>query len=141
MNFCFCLKFVLKVFFLFKRKSFIEIYNNGLISVLIIYFDRVLYFFYKIKCMKKINVFFWKLKIKYVYYSKNNFVFYIIYMIFMIYIIILKEMFFCVCFFFLIMYIYGIYVFLKWCMCFWENIYKDFIGEIVFICNLGNLGV
>lgn len=58
MNFCFCLKFVLKVFFLFKRKSFIEIYNNGLNSVLIIYFDRVLYFFYKIKCMKKINVFF-----------------------------------------------------------------------------------
>lgn len=141
MNFCFRSKFALKAFFLFKRKSFIEIHNNGPISALITYFDRVSYFLYKIKCMKKINAFFWKSKIKYAYYSKNNFVFYITYTTFMIYIIISKETSFCVCVFFLIMHIHGIYVFLKWCMRLWENIHKDSTGEIVFTCNLGNLGV
>lgn len=141
MNFCFRSKFALKAFFLFKRKSFIEIHNNGPNSALITYFDRVSYFFYKIKCMKKINAFFWKSKIKYAYYSKNNFVFYITYTTFMIYIIISKETSFCVCVFFLIMHIHGIYVFLKWCMRLWENIHKDSTGEIVFTCNLGNLGV
>lgn len=99
MNFCFRSKFALKAFFLFKRKSFIEIHNNGPNSALITYFDRVSYFFYKIKCMKKINAFFWKSKIKYAYYSKNNFVFYITYTTFMIYIIISKETSFCVCVF------------------------------------------
>lgn len=141
MNFCFRSKFALKAFFLFKRKSFIEIHNNGPNSALITYFDRVSYFFYKIKCMKKINAFFWKSKIKYAYYSKNNFVFlYNIHDIYDLYNHFKRDVFLCVCFF-LIMHIHGIYVFLKWCMRLWENIHKDSTGEIVFTCNLGNLGV
>lgn len=126
MNFCFRSKFALKAsLFLFKRKSFIEIHNNGPNSALITYFDRVSYFFYKIKCMKKINAFFWKSKIKYAYYSKNNFVFYITYTTFMIYIIISKETSFCVCGFFL-NYAYPWNICIpKWCMRLRENIHNS----------------